>query len=45
MNWLKSGTIDGVPAAIVDGYPLLCSLRERVMAEPKIVAYLDSRKK
>lgn len=45
MTWLKSGVLDGIPSTIVDDYPLLCALRERVMSEPKIVAYVESRSK
>lgn len=45
LNWIKGGTLDGIPTAIVDAYPLLSSLVERVMAEPKIVAYREARPK
>ena len=43
LNWLKTGTLDGIPATIVDECPLLSALVDRVMAEPKIVAYLEAR--
>ena len=47
--WLKDGSLDGIPTTIVDEYPLLSALIERVNAEPKIVAYhqkrLDNRTK
>lgn len=45
LNWLRNGSLDGIPATIVDGHPLLVSLVDRVMAEPKIVAYLAARPK
>nr|UZD11052.1 glutathione s-transferase 2 [Macrocystis pyrifera] len=41
--WLKDGSLDGIPATIVDEYPLLSALVERVKAEPKIVAYHEKR--
>ncbi|CAM9234343.1 unnamed protein product, partial [Hapterophycus canaliculatus] len=45
LNWLKTGVLEGIPPTIVDGSPLLSSLVERVMAEPRIVAYMESRPK
>ncbi|CAN0392143.1 unnamed protein product [Pylaiella littoralis] len=45
LNWIKDGSLDGIPTTIVDDFPLLSSLIERVMAEPKIVAYLESKPK
>ena len=43
LAWLKEGSLDGIPSSIVDGYPLLSALIERVNAEPKIVAYRQKR--
>ena len=43
MNWIREGSLDGIPTTIADGYPLLLSLVDRVMAEPKIVAYMEAR--
>ena len=43
INWIREGSLDGIPTTIVDGYPLLLSLVDRVMAEPKIVAYMAAR--
>ena len=43
LAWLKEGSLDGIPSSIVDGYPLLSALIERVNAEPKIVAYHQKR--
>lgn len=40
--WMKKGVLDGIPATIVDDYPLLTSLVERVSSEPKIVAYQNA---
>eukprot|EP00903_Cladosiphon_okamuranus_P014129 g13131.t1 len=45
LNWIRNGSLDGIPTTIADGYPLLLSLVDRVMAEPKIVAYMESRPK
>ncbi|CAM9191170.1 unnamed protein product [Scytosiphon promiscuus] len=45
LNWLKAGVLDGIPSTIVDGSPLLSSLVERVMAEPRIAAYMETRPK
>ena len=42
LNWFRND-LDGVPPTIVDGYPLLLSLIDRVMSEPKIVAYMEAR--
>lgn len=42
LNWLRDGSLDGIPATIADGYPLLLSLVDRVMAEPKIAAYVEA---
>ena len=39
LNWLKDGTLEGIPTAIVDEYPLLSALVDRVMSEPRIAAY------
>ena len=41
LNWLKDGTLEAVPTTIVDGYPLLSALVDRVMSEPRIVAYVE----
>ena len=41
--WLKEGSLEGIPTTIVDEYPLLCALIERVNAEPKIAAYHQKR--
>eukprot|EP00752_Nemacystus_decipiens_P001600 g1560.t1 len=41
LNWFRTD-LDGVPPTIVDGYPLLLSLIDRVMAEPNIVAYTEA---
>eukprot|EP00904_Undaria_pinnatifida_P010385 jgi/Undpi1/6477/HiC_scaffold_20.g08956.m1 len=43
LNWLKTGALDGIPATIVDAYPLLSALVQRVMSEPKIVQYLGAK--
>nr|WEU39133.1 glutathione S-transferase [Saccharina japonica] len=43
LAWLEEGSLDGIPATIVDEYPLLSALVERVNAEPKIAAYLQKR--
>ncbi|CAM9269552.1 unnamed protein product [Ectocarpus sp. 13 AM-2016] len=45
LNWIRSGSLDGIPSTIADGHPLLLSLVDRVMAEPKIVAYMEARPK
>eukprot|EP00178_Gracilaria_changii_P010574 TRINITY_DN30783_c0_g1_i1.p1 TRINITY_DN30783_c0_g1~~TRINITY_DN30783_c0_g1_i1.p1 ORF type:complete len:231 (+),score=31.69 TRINITY_DN30783_c0_g1_i1:73-693(+) len=45
LNWIRDGSLDGIPTTIADGYPLLMSLVDRVMAEPKIVAYMEARPK
>lgn len=45
VNWVRNGSLDGIPTTIADGYPLLLSLVDRVMAEPKIVAYMAARPK
>ncbi|CAM9191246.1 unnamed protein product [Scytosiphon promiscuus] len=45
LNWIKTGTLEDIPPTIVDGSSLLSSLVERVMAEPKIAAYMKSRTK
>lgn len=45
LNWLKTGSLDGIPATIVDGYPLLAALVESVMAEPRIVEYTVAKAK
>ena len=37
---LKDGTLDGVPATIVDPYPSLVALHGRVVGEPKIAAFI-----
>lgn len=42
LNWIRGGSLDGIPATIADGYPLLVSLVDRVTAEPKIVAYMET---
>ncbi|CAM9459718.1 unnamed protein product [Ascophyllum nodosum] len=41
LNWLKDGTLEAVPTTIVDGYPLLSALVDRVMSEPRIVDYVE----
>ena len=41
--WLNEGSLEGIPTTIVDEYPLLSSLIERVNAEPKIAAYHQKR--
>nr|UZD11055.1 glutathione s-transferase 5 [Macrocystis pyrifera] len=43
LNWLQKGVLDGIPATIVDEYPLLCALIKSVMSEPRIVKYVESR--
>ena len=43
LSWLKEGSLEGIPTTIVDEYPLLCALLERVNAEPKIAAYHQKR--
>ncbi|CAN0280229.1 unnamed protein product, partial [Hapterophycus canaliculatus] len=43
LNWIKTGSLEGIPPTIVDGSPLLSSLVERVMAEPRIATYMESR--
>ncbi|CBN74506.1 Glutathione S-transferase [Ectocarpus siliculosus] len=46
LNWLTDGTFDeSVPSAILEEFPLLSSLVQRVMAEPRIVAYMEERPK
>lgn len=42
LNNFRYGAIAGTPTTIVDGYPLLMSLIERVMADPKIMAYMEA---
>lgn len=42
---LKSGHLNGVPTTIVDSYPRLCALHASVMAEPKIVAFIEQHHK
>ena len=39
LNWLKDGTLEGIPTTVVDEYPLLSALVDRVMSEPRIAAY------
>nr|ABR09272.1 glutathione S-transferase 2 [Laminaria digitata] len=41
--WLKEGSLDGIPTSIVDEYPLLSALIERVNAEPNIAKYHQER--
>lgn len=36
---LNGGSLRGIPTTVVDEYPLLSALIERVYAEPKIAAY------
>lgn len=45
LNWLKEGSLDGIPATIVDDFPLLLALVDCVMSDPKVVAYTESRAK
>ncbi|CAN0530243.1 unnamed protein product, partial [Scytosiphon promiscuus] len=45
LNWIKTGSLEGIPPSVVDGFPLLSSLMERVMAEPRIAEYMESRSK
>ncbi|CAM9483184.1 unnamed protein product [Discosporangium mesarthrocarpum] len=45
MKWLTSGVLEGIPGTIVDAYPLLLSHMDRVMSEPKIVAYYEAKEK
>lgn len=45
LNWIRGGSLDGIATTIADGFPLLVSLVDRVMAEPKIVAYMEARPK
>lgn len=42
LNNFRNGAVAGTPTTIVDDYPLLISLIERVMAEPKIAAYMEA---
>lgn len=39
LKWLKRGALDAVPVTILDDYPLLSALYDRVLSEPSIVAY------
>lgn len=43
--WLKGGTpkLAGIPTTVVDDYPLLAALVDRVCAEPGIAAYRRSK--
>ncbi|CAM9910824.1 unnamed protein product, partial [Sphacelaria rigidula] len=43
--WLKEGrpSLEGIPTTIVDDYPLLTALVERVCAEPRIAAYREAK--
>nr|WEU39134.1 glutathione S-transferase [Saccharina japonica] len=43
LAWLTDGSVQGIPTTIVDEYPLLSALVERVNAEPKIAAYHQKR--
>lgn len=45
LNNFRDGAVQGTPTTIVDEYPLLMSLIETVMAEPKIAAYMEARPK
>ena len=44
LNWLKDGTLVGIPRTVVDEYPLLSALVDRVMSEPRIAAYYEENK-
>nr|WEU39156.1 glutathione S-transferase [Saccharina japonica] len=37
---LKDGTMEGVPTTIVDPYPSLIALRDSIVGEPKIAAFI-----
>lgn len=43
LTWLAHGSLDGIPTTILDDYPLLSALVERVNAEPKIAAYVQEQ--
>lgn len=45
MLWIKEGTpsLDGIPTTIINDYPLLSALVDRVCAEPKIAAYHEAK--
>ncbi|CAM9453423.1 unnamed protein product, partial [Ectocarpus sp. 12 AP-2014] len=45
LNWLTDGTFEGVPSTLLEEFPLLSSLVQRVMAEPRIAAYMEERPK
>ncbi|CAB1097970.1 unnamed protein product [Ectocarpus sp. CCAP 1310/34] len=45
LNWLTDGTFEGVPSTLLEEFPLLSSLVQRIMAEPRIVAYMEGRPK
>jgi glutathione S-transferase len=40
LKWLKSGSLDGVPATIVDPYPHLTTVFERVSAHEGVSAWM-----
>ena len=40
LKWLKSGSLDGVPATIVDPYPHLTAVLERVSAHEPVRAWM-----
>ncbi|CAM9933010.1 unnamed protein product, partial [Laminaria digitata] len=40
---LKEGSLEGLSTTIIDEYPLLSALVERVNAEPNIAAYHQKR--
>ncbi|CAM9191321.1 unnamed protein product [Scytosiphon promiscuus] len=45
LNWIKTGSFEGIPPSVVDDFPLLSSLMERVMAEPRIAEYMGLKSK
>lgn len=42
LAWIKEGHVEGISTRLVDPYPLLNVLYDRVNAEPKIMTYKAS---
>ncbi|CAD7700303.1 unnamed protein product [Ostreobium quekettii] len=36
VKWMRTGTLDGVPATIMDAYPATCAVADRVAEHPKV---------
>ncbi|CAD7700301.1 unnamed protein product [Ostreobium quekettii] len=40
-SWMKMGVLDGIPTSILDPYPTLCGIIEKVGAHPKVKEWND----